>query len=347
MPLKILILDCTLKPYNGASIDVAPTGGIPLVTTRLAECLAHKHEVWIRNHTNENITFRNVHWENVGAKTKAPKPDIILASNDVNLFAMYDEWIKSGSKPILWARNLITWKRIFKKRRLRNLIKYRPPVVFLSRYHLNSCSSLIPLGKKYIIPHGVDDEFFNYPLGVERKPQVLFLSKAFRGFTEVANMWINYIYPHFACKIPKVVLRAYIGREELNNMAYTDEFLRSHHIEVLDRAPQSVLRAEMACSAALIYPGHSDETFCNVAAESSVLGLPILTLGIGALAERSQNGMGIMAQNYSELAAHMVELLNNPQKIQFASQQVLEYRDQYRWHDRIKDWNRLFENLLT
>ncbi|MBL8640270.1 MAG: glycosyltransferase family 4 protein [Alphaproteobacteria bacterium] len=348
MPQNILILDCTNADYNGASIDQSPTGGIALVTVRLAEQLATVGmNVCVRNHTCVPITHKNVRWENVSSLKELARPDIILASNDVNLFAPYDEWIRQGSRPILWIHNLVTWKRIFKKHRLGNLIKYRPESVFLSEYHLKSCAPFVPLGRKYIIPHAVDDGFFDVEgagrSGVQSRaqklPQALFLSKAFRGFGAVLKLWMRDIHPH----APRAMLRAYIGRDELPNLGVSEDDLRTHNIHILDRAPQKILRDEMAASSCLIYPGHKDETFCNVAAESTVLGLPIVTMGIGALNERARNGAGIVAKTDQDLAKIMVDLFQNPLKIQQLSQNALAAREQYRWSTRIKDWMELFQ----
>lgn len=339
MPQNILILDCTNADYNGASIDQTPTGGIALVTVRLAEQLAAGGmNVCVRNHTSVPITHKNVRWENVSTLREFARPDIILASNDVNLFAPYDEWIRQGSRPILWIHNLVTWKRIFKKHRLGNLMKYRPESVFLSEYHLKSCAPFVPLGRKHIIPHAVDDEFFGVQSGAQKLPQALFLSKAFRGFGAVLKLWMRDIHPH----APGAMLRAYIGRHELPNLGVTEHDLLNHNIHILDRAPQKILRDEMAASNCLIYPGHKDETFCNVAAESTVLGLPIVTMGVGALAERARNGAGIVAKTDQDLAKIMVDLFQNPIKAQKLSQDALAAREQYRWNTRIKDWMELF-----
>ncbi len=345
-PYSVVIVDCTEQEYNGETISQKPTGGIPLVVTHLAENLAKRGcRVTVENKTPENKIFKNVSWEH-RSNPRVESADIIIACNDVKIFdqAPYKKMIEDGAKPILWLHNLFTWKRAWKKKRIGALLRRKADAVFLGEYHLNQCSKWMPLGSRHIIRHGVGQNFFDMPiLGNQRKPQALFLSKAFRGFSSVMELWIKSVHP--SC--PDAVLKAYIGKSEIRNYPYSEEQLKGYGIEVMDRAPQSVLMEEMQKSSCLIYPGHKDETFCNVAAECSVLGLPVITRGIGALSERVASGGGVMAHNDHDMAQSIIRCMKDPEYTQKLSEAALKTRDAYRWENRINEWLDLFDALRS
>ena len=59
-------------------------------------------------------------------------------------------------------------------------------------------------------------------------------------------------------------------------------------------------------------PGHKAELFCLAAEEARELCLPIVTLGIGSLAESVEHKQtGFIAQNEDEFAFYTLELFNN------------------------------------
>jgi glycosyltransferase involved in cell wall biosynthesis len=342
----ILIADCTNHPYNGENIDDKATGGIPLVTTRLAEALAKTGcRVTVRNNTPENLTAQGVIWENRSTPGLAgTQPDFIIACNDVTLFNDYKDMIEKGSIPVLWIHNLFTWKRVFKKGRLKSLFHYKPDAVFLGTYHANQCSSLMPFKSRTIIPHGVDDRFFNtQKSSTPNPPQALFLSKAFRGFNHILDLWMTQI--HAQC--PDARLKAFIGRNELPSLKFNEQSLINANVDILNRAAQSVVINEITKSTCLIYSGHKDETFCNVAAESTVLGLPIITRGIGSLSERIKNGAGLCATSDGQMVKAIVQCLSDPKTAQNLSIKAAAQRDQYQWKNRTLDWLALFARLKS
>lgn len=343
-PYSVVIVDCTEQEYNGETILQKPTGGIPLVVTHLAEQLAGRGcRVTVENKTPENKIVNNVSWEH-RSNPNVENADFIIACNDVKIFdqAPYKKMIEDGAKPILWLHNLFTWKRAWKKKRIGSLLRRKADAVFLGEYHLNHCSKWMPLGSRNIIRHGVGQNFFDMPISnSQRKPQALFLSKAFRGFSSVMDLWIRSVHP----KCPEAVLKAYIGKSEIENYPYTEAQLKSYGIDILDRAPQSVLIEEMQKSSCLIYPGHKDETFCNVAAECSVLGLPVITRGIGALSERVASGGGVIARNDHDMAQSIICCMTEPEYTKTLSDAALKVRDEYRWENRIDEWLAFFDAL--
>ncbi|MDY0028380.1 MAG: glycosyltransferase [Pseudobdellovibrionaceae bacterium] len=341
---SIVIIDCTEQEYNGEIITLKPTGGIPLVVTHLAEELARAGcNVTVENKTPENKIYKNVTWENRN-NPQVKSADFVIACNDVKIFdqSPYRQMIEQGAIPILWLHNLFTWKRAWKKKRIGSLFRRKPDVVFLSEYHAKNCAKFMPLGMRSIIPHGVGHDFFDIPQSSEKRiPQALFLSKAFRGFSEVMALWVKSVHP--SC--PQAILKAYIGKQEIGNYPYTEEQLKSYGIEIMDRAPQPVLMKEMQQSSCLIYPGHKDETFCNVAAECSVMGLPVITKGIGALTERVASGGGVLAHSDADIAQAVIRCMTDSKYTKLLSDTAFASRDEYRWERRINEWLGLFAEL--
>lgn len=341
---RVLLADCTGHAYNGQTVETSPVGGIPIVTVRLAEALTKAGcQVTVRNHTPAEISVNGVTWQNKASPYKGDPPDIIIASNDVKIFDEYADQIKQGAVPVLWVHNLLSWKRLYRKKRLGAMLRWRPAAVFLGTYHYGSCSPLMPLRSRHIIPHGVGANFFDHGPTDAPQSQVLFLAKAFRGFGRVVKLWQDVIHP----ARPDAVLKAYIGSSELEALDLKADELADSNIQVFDRAPQSVLIDEMSRSACLFYPGHKDETFCNIAAEASVVGLPIATLGIGALKERSANGRGICVESDTDLANAVIQILSEPDFQKTLSRNAILQRDAYKWDNRVSEWIDLFAKLRS
>ena len=344
-PYRIVILDGSPNPYNGRTIDAKPVGGIPLATVRLAEQFAvNGYEVTVRNATPENITEKGVRWENIDGPFTGASPDFVIANNDSNLFDKAAGHIRQGATPVLWLHNLFTWKRLFKKKRIGSLLRWRPAAAFIGTYQKNACSHLMPFRSRHVVPHGVSENFFAYPAKAEgRKTQAVFLSKPFRKFDVCVRNWIEHIHP--SC--PEVVFKAYVSPEEIArlDLGYTDEQMRNANIVIAGRVPQTVMLGDLAMSACLLCPGHKDETFCNVAAESCVLGLPIVTLGIGSLSERVHDGNGILAKSEEEFSKAVLMLLTDAEKRESYARAALAAREQYRWQGRMDLWSDIFKSL--
>jgi hypothetical protein len=344
-PYRIVLLDGSPNPYNGRSIDTSPVGGIPLCTVRLAEQFAAQGcEVTVRNATLEDIVEKGVRWESLQAPYTGAQPDFVIANNDSNLFDTMGGHLRQGAIPVLWLHNLFTWKRLFKKKRIGSLLRWRPAAVFIGAYQENACSSLMPFRSRHVAPHGVGENFFAYPAKAEgRKAQAVFLSKPFRKFDLCVRNWIEHIHP--AC--PEAVLKAYVMPEEIArlDLGYTDEQMRKANIVIAGRVSQTVMLDDLAMSACLLCPGHKDETFCNVAAESCVLGLPVVTLGIGSLSERVHDGNGILAKSEEEFCRAATMLLTDAGKRESYSCAALGVREQYRWQGRMDLWSDIFKRL--
>ena len=95
----------------------------------------------------------------------------------------------------------------------------------------------------------------------------------------------------------------------------------------------------------LFCPGHPHETYCSAAAEATLAGLPIITRGIGSLAERVHHGEnGYIAYDANEFAQHAVKLLADDATWLGMHATTLSCRDLATWDDRVAQWTDAFLN---
>lgn len=294
--MRIVFLDCTHSHYNGETMRQKALGGIETVTVCLAEALAKQgHTVTVYN--NAPSAFHGSHygvaWTGADMLGKAApqKADIVIANNDTRLFKLYAE--KTGDKspyPVLWIHNRMLLEKTIRKGRYPSFIKWRPHGVFLGQKHMDACSALHPFRRKSILPHGLSDNFLGQGVLPQppAPPQAIFFSQAYRGFSDVVKSWVEHIHP--SCN--SAVLKAFVGDIDLagHGIAYDQKTLAAHNIQFMPRVSKDELINHIRQSRVMIYPGHKDETFCNVATEANALGVPIVTWGIGALSERVKDG---------------------------------------------------------
>ncbi|MDA7597286.1 glycosyltransferase, partial [Candidatus Pelagibacter sp.] len=91
----------------------------------------------------------------------------------------------------------------------------------------------------------------------------------------------------------------------------------------------------------LIIPGHKGETFCNVAEEAKALGIPIITLGYGALSERVQNNYnGFLCENITDFKIKILKLLQDDELYLKFKHNLIKDRGINKWSNTT---NRLLE----
>jgi glycosyltransferase involved in cell wall biosynthesis len=110
---------------------------------------------------------------------------------------------------------------------------------------------------------------------------------------------------------PEAELHIFGVRPDQIGMSEKD--LTPHRVLFLLRLGKAELARRYAEALAMIYPGARDETFCLAAAEAQSMGLPVITLGIGSLSERVQNGInGIVCRTHAEMMVHAKRLIADP-----------------------------------
>jgi glycosyltransferase involved in cell wall biosynthesis len=97
-----------------------------------------------------------------------------------------------------------------------------------------------------------------------------------------------------------------------------------------------------ATATAMIYPGALDETFCIAAAEAQAMGLPVITLGIGSLSERVQQGInGIVCKTYRDLGLHACRVADDEELWKLLHKGAISTAKLLTWQRTAKLWEAL------
>lgn len=348
--MHIVFLDCTQSHYNGETMRHEPLGGIETVTVCLAESFANERENKVTVCNNAPDEFRgsvnNVQWTNYEHLNSDVHHNatVVIANNDPGLFDLYAS--RTGDKnfyPVLWMHNRMLIEKTIRKGRYAAFVKWHPHGVFLGTKHKNSCSFLHPFRNKSTLPHGLTENFLNKePLDKPTSPpQAIFFSQAYRGFDKTVDCWMKYIHPAHSA----AVLKAFVGDIDLqaHNIPYTKAEMEAGNILFMPRVPKKDLIEHIRHSRLMLYPGHKDETFCNVATEANSLGVPIVTTGIGALSERvedNKNGFIIHDGDLKATADKALLLLSNDKIWQEMSDSSIRYVQHLTWGNIAQQWEK-------
>ena len=86
-------------------------------------------------------------------------------------------------------------------------------------------------------------------------------------------------------------------------------------------------------SKVLLLPGHKGEIYCLAAEEARELCIPIVTLGIGSLAERVKHGItGFVAKNYDEFAYYTLKIFNDEVLWKSLRNNLIKMRGTKKWY---------------
>ena len=171
-------------------------------------------------------------------------------------------------------------------------------------------------------------------------PIAVFASQPGRNLDLVLKAWREQIHP----LLPAARLHVYLPRPELARSFVTDQ--KDDGIEVKGSVGKAKL-AEAFCNArAMIYPGHKEETFCNAAAEFIACGLPVVTMGIGALSERVRHEIdGFVVPNVESMGEHAMRLLTDDRLWRRMQRAGIEGSQSRTWDVRAGEWEQTVEGL--
>jgi hypothetical protein len=261
-----------------------------------------------------------------------PGVDFAVAVNDARLLPA------DGAQPILWFHNEVTLWREMRRGRLGALARVRPAAVVCGTKQARRASWLMPTGRRIVLPHGLPVAILSEPPADRPPPHLaLFTSQAYRGLGEVIELWRRRI----ATVHPTARLRAYVGAADLARYRQLAEDVASIGINprvAATQMPQLLRRGRL-----LVAPGHASETFCLAAAEAVAMGVPVVTYGRGALAERVAHGRtGFICRDEREMAARILALLSDDELWLRMQAECLVNRADARW-DRVAGlWERAF-----
>ena len=248
--------------------------------------------------SNYSTTLTN----NLTAKIKDTKWDIVISSNDALIFNSLNT-----KKMIIWLHNLMQIEKSLRKKQIYPIIINKPIAVFVSKYLESITSKLYPFKKRIIIENFLDKNFENIKSNFNRKQIFTWSVQRSKGLDEVLILWKNIINKKF----PEAKL--YIFGIKKNKKW---EKLKRFNIFFLGRVKKDVLIRYYKSSLGMICLGY-DETFCLNAIESMACGQPVISFGKTALKDLIiHNKNGFKVRDFAELTNKILNLLEFDKKKQ-------------------------------
>jgi glycosyltransferase involved in cell wall biosynthesis len=227
--------------------------------------------------------------------------DVAVAVNDARLLPA------GPTRLVVWFHNEVTLWRELRRGRVPALWRRRPEAVFCGAGQARQASRVLPFRRRIVLPHGLPDAILR-GVTAERPPasEVVYISQAYRGLAELIALWRSRVSP----ADPKARLRAYIAAEDIGQYRALAAGVSS--IAILPRISNAEMPRLLARARVLVAPGHPSETFCLAAAEAIAMGVPVVTFGHGALAERVAPGRtGFICRDPAEMASCIGTLLGD------------------------------------
>ena len=228
-------------------------------------------------------------------------------------------------KKILLSHSLQTIEKFVRKGQLFAYLKHKPLICFLSDYHYKNRSKFLRLFGSVNLRYAVDDIFLNTKIDNNVDNNLaIFTSRADRNLELLAKIWSERIYPKNSN------LKLKVSENEFN-------FKKANIIQ-RKLCNQQDLISDMLKAKIYLIPGHKAELFCLAAEEAKELCIPIVTMGIGCLSERVDNGKtGFVANNEEEFANYTLELFNNNDLWQQMRNFLVESRGKKNWISAAKN----------
>jgi glycosyltransferase involved in cell wall biosynthesis len=319
------------RPFNGLTTRASAAGGMQHATASLAEAFARAgHRVAVCNGSLERTEIHGVHWTPLSECSRV-EGDLVIANHNVWLFDRV-----SRGKKVVWFRIPANLYRLWKRGNLLPILRHRPHAVFLGGYHESTASRFLPFATRRIIEHGCSAEFTrSCPRTEPPSPRALFTSQPYRGLQWVLDIWVQRIHP----AIPAAELHVFAPGQQ------TSLLNKYKHVGVRQRGllARPELANELMNARVLLCPGHRDETYCNAAAEATAAGVPVVSRGIGSLAERVQHGTnGYIAREEADFAQHASMVLGDNARWLAMHHAMIRDRDLLTWDDCVRQWCEAF-----
>jgi glycosyltransferase involved in cell wall biosynthesis len=247
--------------------------------------------------------------------------------NDARLLPM------GAARPVVWFHNEVTLWREAKRGRLAALRRHRPFAVFCGAEQARR--GWLPfLGGLTVLPHGVPEAVLAAaPAASPPPPHAIFVSQAYRGLAEVIGLWRDFV----GVKNREARLTAFIAPGDVARYRGLAEGNGS--ITIMPRIANAGMPALFAGARVLFAPGHVCETFCLSAAEAVAMGVPVVTLGVGALKERVTDGRtGFVCRDHRQMGERALALLTDDALWLRMQAEGLATRQNAGWGEVAKNW---------
>jgi glycosyltransferase involved in cell wall biosynthesis len=294
MSMRRVLFICATPVAFG--LDTPPEiglGGIESTNIALSRALARRG--WAvtlatrRSGTVERDGVRNIPL----GEAAGCEADAVVTSNDPRPLRAHP-----GRRGIVWVHNPLNVEKSVRKGYLLPFLSLRPEAVFVGTLAARIMSPLYPFRRRHVVPHGVSPVFLTPEPTRGRSRDFVYASQPQRGLDRMLRLWRG-----AAPLIASGAKLHVFGSEQPDSP--DDRGPVVFH----PRRGAAALAAFYGTARAMVCPGSPDETFCLAAAEAQAMGLPVVTAGIGALAERVQHGVnGWIAGTDAAFAEAIVSL---------------------------------------
>ena len=327
--MKIVLIENSNIEYDGNDRNNPILRGAELAIINYSEELVKRnHDVTVINNCKSDNIINGVRYHNFKSKNFNRNFDIAIVNADAKLFN-----IVRSRKNFVLSHSIQNFEKFIRNNQLISFFKFKPIVLCFSNYHYKNRSLFTSFyGKKILIP-SIDIDYYNTKISSDIKKDIIFYSRADRNSKIVIKIWKE-LFTKFQIKNKLYVSSDIdINDDYLNKFnIYKKPFLdKTDHINFLKNFRISII------------PGHKGEVYCNVAEESKALGIPILTLGIGALKERVDNDFnGYLCKDEEDLTSKLYNLISNDEDYLRLKKNLLLNRGNYTWSNTVENLCKLF-----
>ena len=331
MSKKIIIIDNSNLSYSGEDIDGTFLRGTETSLILLSEQFFKMgHKIDYCNEIKEERIVNGVKYFNKKNINKNTIYDLAIAISDANQFIH-----ATSLKKAVFSVSNQPLEKFLRKKQLIPFFKFKPTVVTLCNYQYNKRSFVTSFYGKKTIPITIDPKFLSTKIDLNYLPkkQVVYNIRSNRNLDRLIKIWIEKIYPN------NHEFKLFITPDLID---YSD-YHRNNNIFLRKIGSRQDMIDELRQYRALTYLGHKSDIFTLTAEEAVKLCLPVVTFGIGSLADRVEhNKTGFIANNDDEFANYTIKLLNDDKFYLETKSKMHEARYENNWESIASEWINFF-----
>ncbi len=293
-------------------------GGIEILNYLLFKYLKTKHYVVLQNYINKQI--------------KKTKWDIIISSNDANIFNL-----THSSRKILWLHNKLQIEKAYRKKQLIPILTNNIETVFVSEYLNRNTSRIYNFKKRLVIPNFLSPIFEKFKISkriITKKNIFVWSVQREKGLNDIIRIWIKKIYPL------NLNTELHVFLKHINKKKY-----KKFNIFFHGKVARNRLFNFYKKTNGMICLGY-DETFCLNAVEAMQMGIPVFSLGKTALNELIvDNKNGFRFNKIDEIDKPIIRFLNfNYLKKKRIIKSSAVFASKFNSKKILKKWDNLISN---
>lgn len=294
---SILFIDNSNSDFTGLDLNTTKVRGTESSLILLAESLV-KNNIYVKVLTeiNEDVSCNGVIYSNKNVHQETHY-DLCVAISNANLFNNI-----SAKKKVVWSNSLQPFEKFLRKKQLLPFLKHKPEVVTMCNYQFYKRSYLTSMYGKHMISLSVDPRFYTEKVDLENIPSPYALNnvRSHRNLDWLIDIWTK----SFNNKNGKAKL--FINP---NLIEYSDE-MKELNIYERKYGSRDDLINELRNTRVFAYTGHKSDIWVLTVEEAVQMCVPIVTYGIGSVADRvMHNETGFIAKNDEEFAKYLEMLL--------------------------------------